>query len=207
MLKVINFINPSVELEKNITIQCCLTESPYKYLISESPFISADILIIPFDELNSLRDRIELNIIPFIPYGPVEVIEDAFILGASDFLKEPWTFLELEIRSKRLISSDMIRCEWGIIKFSNEFIRSDQISLPLSISEYKILSTLANNRNKIISRENLHYRLDIQNNDSRILDVYINSLRKKIIQISPEDNSGDSLIKTIRGKGYTINSQ
>ena len=203
---IFNFVNPTENIINRINIHTYTSTVQFKYVISSEPLPSADIIIISSSHLGSFTNFSELEYIPYIVYGGIDLLEKSFILGSCDYLKDPWTFNELEIRAKRFINRDELSFNWGNINFSNSFIQSDNETIPFSVNEYKILSMLNNNSGKIISRENLHYRLGISNKSSRVIDVYINSIRKKIKLLSKIDYNNRNLIKTVRGKGYTINS-
>lgn len=206
MDKLINFINPSDKIINRINIHCLTSKFSYTYLISEKPHISADLILLSTNFLSCNREYKEFEYIPFIAYGNVNYIEQSFIFGAVDFLKDPWDFNELETRAIRFIKKDYLNFFWGKIYFSNEFIWTKEKSISFSVYEYIILSLLAGNLNKTVSRENMHYRLGIKNTESRVIDVYINSIRNKISILSEDKNSNIEIIRTIRGKGYTINS-
>jgi response regulator RpfG family c-di-GMP phosphodiesterase len=205
MVKVFNFVDPSEIIITKINIYCNTSDVSINYLISETPQISADLIIIHTSFLSRIHEFLQFKMIPFIVYGNVNYIDRAFILGASDFIKDPWNFNEIETRSFRFLQKDILECSWGNIIFSNEIIKANNMEIPFSVNEYKILSLLLNNKNKVVSRLNINYRLNIENKDSRVIDVYINSIRSKINSLSENKENGKIIIKTIRGKGYTIN--
>jgi len=206
MKKIFNFINPDEVVINRLNVYNLTSKVNYNYLISEFPHKSADLLFISTNDLFLINQFIEFQYIPYITYGSDIFLEKSFILGSSDFLKDPWLFNELEIRALRLLNNDTLFFNWGTISFSNIQIENDAQSLPLSVYEYKILSMLANNMDKVITRENMHYRLGILNSNSRVVDVYINSIRKKLSILNLDNNTLENVIKTVRGKGYTINS-
>ena len=59
---------------------------------------------------------------------------------------------------------------------------------------------MCNNLNKTLTRDDLIYQLKNQN-QSRTIDVVVTRLRKKI-----ENDDKSSFLKTVRGKGYMLNS-
>lgn len=205
MRKILNFILPSEEIINLINIHNYTHSFNFTYLISDIPQISADLLIIPFSEIDICKKYYNFIYTPFMVYGNVSFIEKSFIHGSCDYLKSPWTFNELETRAMRFLNNDKLCIDNMTITFSNHSISGDYITLPFTVNEYKILHTLANNMDKIISKESIYYRLEIRNTNSRVIDVYLNSIRKKISKIVPE--SGFKVIRTVRDKGYIINSQ
>lgn len=70
----------------------------------------------------------------------------------------------------------------------------------LSDMEYKILTLLCRNSQKLVLREEIQELFE--NENSNIGDVYICKLRKKL-----EEPLGQRLIFTVRGKGYKIISE
>ena len=70
----------------------------------------------------------------------------------------------------------------------------------LSDTEYKILTLLCRNSQKLVLREEIQELFE--NENSNIGDVYICKLRKKL-----EEPLGQRLIFTVRGKGYKIISE
>ena len=80
-------------------------------------------------------------------------------------------------------------------------VRRAQKIISLTPLEFKLLEYLIRNKNTVVSRKELltqlwQYSPDIQ---TRVVDVYIGYLRKKI-----DGQSTRKLISSIRGMGYTI---
>ena len=207
MIKICNFVDPHSDIINKLNIYNFTSTTHFKYLVSDTPHRSADILCISPLYLHQKNKFSEFSYIPFIVYGNEKYLEKSFISGASDFLKDPWSFRELEIRSSRYMAKDKITINNKIIQFTNSNINCDDEIINMTVNEYKIISILANNADKIISKENIYYKLGIENNESRVIDVYINSIRNKINQLLKNELISKKVIKTIRGKGYSINSQ
>lgn len=205
MRKVFNFICPCEDLIHKINIHKFTNALNIAYIVSDVPLKYADMLFLSVSQLSKCFIYSEFKFIPFIVYGDVDFIEKSFIAGSCDFLKEPWSFNELEARASRYKNKEQIFVNNTEISFSNKCMKSENLSIPISVAEYTILSILTNNTDRIISRESIYYRLGISNSGSRVIDVYINLLRKKINTIAM--NNDDKVIQTVRGKGYTINSQ
>lgn len=207
MISVLNFVNPTDEIINKINIYNYTSDVTFKYLISELPHRSADIILLSDSDLYMCTAFQEFCYVPFLVYGNVRNINKSFFLGSSDFLKIPWDFNELETRVSRFLRKDELTFNNEKIFFSSESISNGSETEYLSINEYKIICLLLNNPGKIISRENIYYNLGIKNQNSRVIDVYLHSLRKKISHLSGNERKKIEIIRTIRGKGYTINSQ
>jgi DNA-binding response OmpR family regulator len=126
--------------------------------------------------------------------------------GANDYIKKPFHFDELLER---------IRVQLRPVQRMGEVYHHDNLTLdtvrhavdqdgtPVSLTqkEFDLLTYLLKNKNKLCSRKDIirdvwdiHFEYD-----TGVIDVYINSLRKKL----GLDVSGD-FIKTVRGLGYII---
>jgi DNA-binding response OmpR family regulator len=72
----------------------------------------------------------------------------------------------------------------------------------LNETEYKVLALLARERGRIMSRAELLAALygDSPPKESRIVDVYISNIRKKLAMLP----GGEDLISTYRGRGWMI---
>ncbi|PIZ64375.1 hypothetical protein CO051_00875 [Candidatus Roizmanbacteria bacterium CG_4_9_14_0_2_um_filter_39_13] len=83
---------------------------------------------------------------------------------------------------------------------THEVVRAKQ-SIYLTKQEFKLLQLLIDNKNTLVSREGIlkHIWHASGSMKTRIVDVYIGYLRKKIDQ-----NFEKKLIKTVHAKGYMI---
>lgn len=207
MLKVINFVKPALDIQKLLTEEYICSIPYSKILISDSPKPFSDLLVFNAKDFSSFKDFHELNFIPYILYGSTELIHRSFSQGASDFLKLPFETDEFEARAFRIIQKDSFTINSVSVHYSNVSIYSDFKTLPFNDKEYSILSLLINNKDRTVSRESLIYRLGMKEDSTRVIDVYINAMRKKIGQILENEVLGKNCIKTIRGVGYRINPQ
>jgi len=207
MRKVLNIIDPDDELDYLLDQLQQDHYSPFSYIISSKPHLSADIILLSFRELyERSRKFLEFSYIPLIAYGDASLINRAFALGASDFIKSPYSSDELICRAVKLVVEDKLCVDGEEAFFDLSSIRFKEHVIPLTESEYKILHLLSSNKGRIVSRETFLYRLDLGKDIHRSLDVFINSLRKKLHLLLHENTEGQ-VIQTVRGKGYTINSQ
>jgi DNA-binding response OmpR family regulator len=99
----------------------------------------------------------------------------------------------------------LYRFPWGNLTFQGTEVISTNGSVNLSFQEYKILKILLQHRGIVVSREVLFYTIwnTGGNPKSRILDVHISSIRKKLKTVIPQ-NYCHHIITSIRGKGYII---
>ena len=153
------------------------------------------------------------------PYVPVVIIssrvgEDDRLLGleagAQDYIIKPFHAGELLIRIDNILRSfprytrrqSSVQVGHVTLELEKSRITKDGEEVKLTVIEINILKLLYINAGATLSRDDIseqirgakHHPLD------RSIDIHINKLRKKI----EEDPSKPTLIRTIRGKGYSF---
>ncbi|OIR00154.1 transcriptional regulatory protein CusR [mine drainage metagenome] len=166
---------------------------PYKNgmaLCKEFRAANKNIPIIMLTALGELQDKI-----------------DAFGYGADDYIVKPFHFDELFARIK--VSLKRTDSEESNIKFIDvEDLHIDFITkvvtragqeIPLTAKEFSLLTLLASNRNKVISKHEILEKVWDLNFDTgtNTIEVYISFLRNKI-----DKKFEDKLIHTKPGFGY-----
>ena len=128
-------------------------------------------------------------------------------LGADDYIVKPFSMRELTSRIKNAIKrkngSEVIAIKNILFDGQNNVILKNGKPVDLTALEYRILTILFENINKIVTREYLLERIwDISRNfvNDNTLTVYIKRLREKI----EDDPNSPKIIKTVRGMGYKI---
>ena len=129
--------------------------------------------------------------------------------GENDYLKKPFHFEELRERIKvQLRDRDENGKEYSIgnivLHTGRHEVRQNGNISTLTQKEFDLLEYLIKNKNKLCKRTDIirdvwdiHFEYD-----TGVIDVYINSLRKKL----GLDVHGDH-IKTVRGLGYIAEDQ
>lgn len=126
-------------------------------------------------------------------------------LGADDYIAKPFNADELLARIKARLRQNEAG---GVIKIDDLELNTETLevkragkSISLTPQEFRILEYLMNNKGRVLSRDMILNRLWLSSPDveTRVVDVYIGYLRKKI-----DKGHKKKLIQSIRGFGYTI---
>ena len=134
-------------------------------------------------------------------------------IGADDYITKPFRNSELVSRIKSVLRRYPSENNEKVIYYSNIKVDLDkakvyinQEEVFLTKLEYKILLLFLNNRNRIVTREEILEKVwDVDGNyvNDNTLSVYIKRLRNKISDGKRKDKQ---MIETIRGIGYMLHT-
>lgn len=157
-----------------------------------------------------IREESDVPIIMLTAKSSEESILNGYSIGSDDYITKPFSPKQLVAKVNAVLKrvkgnqgENLIFNNELIIDIVNKKVEYNNNEIVLTASEYKILSILARNPNRIFSREEL---MDYISRDNiciydRIIDTHIKNIRAKLDQ----DSKKPAYIKTIRGMGYRFN--
>lgn len=148
----------------------------------------------------------ELPVIILTAKDSITDIVQGLNLGADDYITKPFVADELLARTKARLrgqqnhESKLIVADLELDNKSLEVKRNDH-PIQLTPQEFKLLQYLMSNKGRILTREMILNRVWLYSPDieTRVVDVYMGYLRKKIDGTSPK-----KLLHSVRGFGYMI---
>ena len=152
--------------------------------------------------LKELRTKKQTPVIMTTAKGQIEDKQQAYDLGADDYLVKPFLLEELVLRIKALVKRSESRDIYQIgdlqIDLENKTVVRGWEDVHLTMKEFLILTYLLESNGHAVSRSDLlefvRWGDSLYEHDSK-LDVYIANLRKKL---------GKELITTIKWFGYKL---
>lgn len=159
-----------------------------------------------FEILKELRsDKINTPILLLTDLSSVGSIENGFRYGADAYLSKPFNSRELIARLKGLLNrppttrKTLIKVGQIEIDENTMQVKSNNKIVNLRKKEFEILVYLAQNKNIVISRDQILNNLWAIYDEpmQSTVDAHISKIRTKL-----QLNGKDEIIKTIHGSGY-----
>ena len=137
-------------------------------------------------------------------------------MGADDYMVKPFSPRELLARIKSILRRtralppnlrpEPSRClsvaGWRLDTATRVLTAPDAVASPLSGGEFRLLRTLLEHPNRVLSRDQLMQLIHGREADAydRSIDVQVSRLRQRL----RDDGKEPALLKTVRGEGYVL---
>jgi len=170
-----------------------------------------DIMMPKLDGLSLVKKlRAKNNLLPVLFLTAKDTTEDKVAgldNGGDDYLVKPFEFEELLarvrvlLRRKQDVGNNELHLADLILDTKKHTAFRGKQDLSLTAKEFEILEYLLRNTGSVLSRQQIqdHVWDFSYEGASNMIDVYINSLRRKL-----DNTSSAKLIHTIRGVGYVL---
>lgn len=185
---------------------------------SDFSLIILDVMLPGMNGIEVCRQiRSEKNCTPILMLTALSTTDNVVMgldSGADDYLTKPYKFQELEARIRSLVrrqgssvqqpagrASNVLRLGDLTLNTDTRQANRNNRIFTLTATEYRLLEYLLSNPRKVLSRADIleHvWGIDF-NMNTKVVDVYINYLRKKI-----NKESEPEMIHTIVGHGYML---
>lgn len=127
-------------------------------------------------------------------------------LGADDYIAKPFETnvllarIKARLRAQKSVDTQLKVADLVLDNRTMEVSRGKK-NIKLTPQEFRLLEYLMNNKGKVLTRDMILNRIWLYAPDieTRVVDVYIGYLRKKI-----DTGFKDKLIQSVRGFGYLI---
>lgn len=171
--------------------------------------IILDVMLPSLNGIEVLRRLRQVKSTPVIILTARDQIMDKVAgldIGANDYMTKPFAIEELLARIRvniRKTGADVQNYIIGklVVNIDAHIVTYDNTPIELTKKEFDLLVYLLNNRNVVVTREQMLdevWGFDFYGN-TNVVDVYIRYLRSKIDDVFKID-----LIQTVRGTGYVI---
>lgn len=88
------------------------------------------------------------------------------------------------------------------VNITNRVVMKEGRIVGLTRKEFDVLEVLVLEAGTAVTREDIMHKARLKESESNLVDVYINSIRKKIDKV--EEGLGVRLVRTIKNLGYVI---
>lgn len=138
-------------------------------------------------------------------------------VGADDYIVKPFEPRELVARIQSILrrsrpgrdnikeKKEAMFMGWRLDMILRQLVSPEQIVIPLSNAEFRLLAVLVEHPNRVLSRE---FLLDeARGRGMELFDRSIDILISRVRQKLNDDPRTPSMIKTVRGEGYLFDTK
>jgi DNA-binding response OmpR family regulator len=211
--KIARFLELELKYEGyEVNIACNGREGLEKGLKPDVDLIILDLMLPILSGIEVCRRIRQTSNVPIIMLTAKDDVSDkvnGLDMGADDYITKPFAIEELLARMRVALKRNVIKQTSDLLLvFKNltlnkrqRQVKVDDDEIVLTKKEFELLVYLLENRNIVLSRENILEKVwgFEYYGDTNIIDVYIRYLRGKIDQKYSMD-----MIHTVRGVGYLI---
>ena len=194
----------------------CITSDCYSNIVNEileanSDLVLLDVNLPNIDGYYICKEIRKKSMLPIIIVTSRDSDMDEIMslnIGADDFITKPYNTQVLLARINGLLrrsnnadAIDEVNYKGVTINFSRNCVSNNLKTIDLTKNETLILRCLYENKQKVVSRNNIIEEIWQSDNfiDDNTVTVNINRLRKKLAEIDV-----DNFIETKHGQGYMI---
>ncbi len=153
------------------------------------------------------NEKKNIPVIMLTVKSEISAKDEAFSLGADDYLTKPFLFEELLMRIQAIlkrpakVEGDFFKIDNLTLSARTKIIRRGGREIYLTRREFNLLEYLLRHRGQIVARQQLLEHVWDYNFDpfSNSIESHIASLRRKLNQ-----NKNRNLIHTFNGRGYKL---
>ena len=162
-----------------------------------------------FEICRRLKKQIDTPIIMLSAKDSVMDKVNGLQIGADDYIAKPFAIeellarIEVVMRRQNNFNNYLVKFKDIIIDKNSRIVKKNDQEINLTNKEYELLIMLIENKDKVITRDEIldriwGYEFDPETN---VIDVYIRYLRTKL-----NPNNKEEYIQTIRSVGYIMRS-
>lgn len=185
-----------------------------EYQAKEVPYdlIISDLMLPEQDGISMIKNlraaKVDTPVLILTAKSSLDDKVEGFEVGADDYLTKPFHREELVMRVKSLLRRAGVYSEDNLIvagditlNLARRGVSVNGQELKLIGKEFDILAYLAQNKNIIVTRDQIFDRIWGIDSDTTInvVNIYLNNLRRKL-----ETVGQDHLIKTLRNIGFIL---
>jgi len=212
--RVAQFLHRGLQEEGMVVDRCSTGEEALQQGVSQPyEIVLLDWALPDMDGISVLRKWRELGmtspVIMLTARSGVDATVLALDAGADDYLQKPFSFEELLARIKaharrneRTGTATSVSIGHVRVDIRRRVVVSKNGEEELTAREFQLLDFFLKHRGEVLSRSTILDRVWRMAHDpsTNIVDVYVKYLRSKLDNVE----SNESVIETVRGKGYRL---